>query len=411
MTSRLPRDFRLIATGQGLSWFGSMFQPVALSVGILLHGGSVGELGALMAVLVVTSTVFTLAGGVWSDRLSPRSVMLWSDLVRAADAVAIGLLFASGHAEFATLAPLIALFGAAGAFFQPAMQSVKPALVERHQRQRANAVLSVLQGGTQVAGPALAGVVVGFGGAPVGFYINAASFLASCASVWLVRPDIIRGARSASFLDDLREGWQAVRERDWLVVGIGAAGVYHIANGVLLVLVQVVAIRELGGAHAYGYIAAAEGAGGLIGSAIAMRARPQHPLRIGWLTCALMPIWAAGYVWPGRLDTVLVTGLIGYAGLMFFSVMWETAIQDEVPHHLLARVASWDMLVSFVGMPLGNALAGPLTGWYGVKPVIGGCAVVLACCALAPLLWRSSRNLQRPAINDGIDTVQAARHT
>lgn len=410
---RLPRDFRLIATGQGLSWFGGMFQPVALSVGILLHGGSVGELGALMAVLVVTSTVFTLAGGVWSDRLPPRQVMIWADLVRAADAVAVGLLFASGHASFGTLAPPIAIFGAASAFFRPAMQSLKPILVEPHQRQRANAVLSVLQGSTQVAGPALAGVVVGFAGAPVGFYINAVSFLASCASVWVVRPAVTRGARGASFLADLREGWQAVRERDWLLVGIGAAGVYHIANGVLLVLVQVVALRDLGGAHAYGYIAAAEGAGGLIGSAIAMRSRLRYPLRVGWFTCALMGAWAGGYVWPGRLDTVIVTGLIGFAGLMFFSVMWETAVQDGVPHHLLARVASWDMLVSFVGMPLGNALAGPLSSSYGVKPVIGGCAVILSCSALAPLLWRSSRNLRHAdlAPDDGVLAANGARRT
>lgn len=420
MTSRrrghqLPIDFRLVATGQGLSWFGSAFQPIALSVGILLHGGSVAELGALMAVLMVSRTVFSLAGGVWSDRLAPRTVMIWSDMVRAALAVGIGLAFATGHASFATLVPFIAVSGAAAAFFQPAMQSLKPTLVPTADRQRANAVLSVLQGASAIAGPALAGVIVGFAGAPTGFYINAATFLVSCATVWRVRSTVIRADSGNGFGADLRAGWRAMRERDWLFVGVMAAGVYHVANGVLLVLVQVIALRDLGGPHAFGFIAAAEGAGGLIGSAIAFRASPKHPLRIGWLTCALMPLWAAGYVWPGRLDTVIVTGLIGYAGLMFFSVMWETAVQDGVPHHLLARVSSWDSLVSFVGMPLGNALAGPLAAGFGIKPVLLGCAAVLACCALAPLAWRSSRDLQRteaPAATDpGALAALDARHT
>jgi MFS family permease len=416
---RLPTDFRLVAAGQGLSWFGSAFQPIALSVGILLHGGSVSELGALMAVLMVSRTVFTLAGGVWSDRLSPRIVMIWSDLVRAVIAVVIGLIFATGHASFAALAPATALAGAASAFFQPAMQSLKPTLVAATERQRANAVLSVLQGLSLVAGPALAGVIVGFAGAPTGFYINAVTFLISCATVRRVRSTVIRIETGDSFVTDLRAGWRAMRERDWLFVGVMAAGVYHVANGVLLVLVQVIAIRDLGGPHAFGFIAAAEGAGGLIGSAIAFRARPRYPLRIGWLTCALMPLWAAGYVWPGRLDTVLVTGLIGYAGLMFFSVMWETAVQDGVPHELLARVSSWDSLVSFVGMPLGNALAGPLAAGFGLKPVLLGCAAVLACCALAPLAWRGSRNLRRtypeadtdPGLDRAVSAAAAARHT
>lgn len=416
-THRLPSDFRLVAAGQGLSWLGNAFQPIALSVGILLHGGSVGELGSLMAVLMVSRTIFTLAGGVWSDRLSPRSVMIWSDLVRAVVAALTGLVFATGFASFAMLAPLTVVAGAAGAFFQPAMQSLKPTLVRVDQRQRGNAVLSVLQGVSLIVGPALAGIIVGFAGAPTGFFINAATYLASCATVWRVRAVVIRGDGRDSFVTDLRTGWRAMRERDWLFVGVVAAGVYHVANGVLLVLVQVIALRDLGGAHAFGFIAAAEGAGGLIGSAIAFRVSPKYPLRIGWLTCALMPLWAAGYVWPGRLDTVIVTGLIGYAGLMFFSVMWETAIQDHVPHHLLARVASWDMLVSFVGMPLGSALAGPLAAYFGIKPVLLGCAPVLACCALAPLAWRSSRDLRRtdPEPETGPDPAVVAaadaRHT
>lgn len=409
----LPTNFRLVAVGQGLSWFGNAFQPIALSVGILLHGGSPSELGALMAVLIASRTVFTLVGGVWSDRLSPRAVMIVSDLVRAVIAVLTGLLFAAGAASFATLAPLTVVSGIAAAFFFPAMQSLKPLLVEPEQRQQANAVLSVLQGGSTVAGPAVAGVVVGFAGAPTGFYVNAATFVISCAMVWQVRISVPRETEGAGFVTDLLSGWRTVRERDWLLSGILAAGLFHVANGVLLVLVQVIALRDLGGPHAFGFIAAAEGAGGLVGSAVALRVRPRHPLRVGYLTLALMPVWAAGYVWPGTLTTVLCTGLIGFAGLMFFDVMWQTALQDGVPHQLLARVSSWDAMVSFVGMPLGNALAGPLSQWYGVKPVIAGCAAVLMVASLAPLLWRSNRHLRHAdsAPDDGVLAAEGARHT
>src|SRR4029453_9671550 len=111
----------------------------------------------------------------------------------------------------------------------------------------------------------------------------------------------------------------------------------------------------------------------------------------------LMPLWVLAYVWPGALTAVIAGAVAGYAGLMFFSVAWETAIQDQVPHHLLARVASWDSLASFMAMPIGNVLAGPLVLWWGTDPVLLGCALVLAAASVIPLIVRGSRHLTRPA--------------
>jgi hypothetical protein len=197
---------------------------------------------------------------------------------------------------------------------------------------------------------------------------------------------------------EIGEGWQEIRSRDWLLSGVLAATVYHVANGVLLVLVQVIAVQRLGGAGAVGVISAAEGIGGLTGAAIALRVRPRHPLRAGWYALLLMPLWAISYVWPGVLVAVLLGAVLGYAGLLFFSVAWETALQDHVPHRVLARVASWDILTSFIGMPVGNALAGPLADTFGLNPVMVACATVLLAAAVAPLLVAGTRALSRPVL-------------
>jgi len=87
--------------------------------------------------------------------------------------------------------------------------------------------------------------------------------------------------------------------------------------------------------------------------------------------------------------------VVGYAGLSFFGVAWETAIQDHVPHRSLGKVASWDQLTSFIAMPVGNALAGPLAQAYGINPVLVACAMVFLVASLAPLFVRGSRNLTR----------------
>jgi MFS family permease len=387
-------DFRLLATGQTLSWVGNGFQTVALAVAVVRTGGGPGDLGLVMACSVIALLVGSLFGGVWADRLQPQRVMVASDLVRLLSAAAMAVMFLGGGYHVVVLCGLAAISSGAGSFFSPAMSSLKPLLVPAEQRQRANATLSMLQTGSSVVGPALGGVTVAAFGAPAGFAVNAASFLASMTAALLLRVRAERGPRE-SMLRELGEGWRVISKRDWLIGGLFGATVYHIANGVILVLVQVVAIERLGGASAAGFIASAEGLGGLIGAAIGLRFRPRRLMRAGLFGLLLMPLWALAYVWPAALVAVLAGAVIGYAGLFFYDVAWETAIQDRVPHRALGRVASWDYLTSFIAMPIGNALAGPLSRAYGINRVLVACAAVLFLAAAAQFLIPGSRRLTR----------------
>ncbi|MEU4564885.1 MFS transporter [Actinoplanes sp. NPDC023936] len=388
----MTRDFRLLATGQALSWLGNGFQTVALVVAVVTTGGA-RDLGLVMACSVTTLLICTLFGGVWADRLQPQRVMVWSDLIRFAATAGIALMF-TGSYHLGLLCALTVVSAAAGSFFSPAMTALKPLLVPAGRRQSANATLSMLQTGCGIAGPTLGGITVAAFGAPAGFAVNAVSFLLSLVAATMISVRASRGPRR-SMLSDLSAGWREIRSRDWLIGGLLGATVYHIANGMILVLVQVVAFERLGGAHAIGLIAAAEGLGGFLGAALAMRLRPHRLLRAGWLALLLMPVWAFAYVWPGVLWAVLAGAVIGYAGLLFYDVAWETAIQDNVPHQMLGRVASWDYVASFMAMPIGNALAGPLSERFGIDQVLTWCAAVLFVAGASQLLIPGARNLTR----------------
>ncbi len=389
-------DFRLLATGQTLSWVGNGFQTVALAVAVVQAGGDAGDLGLVMACSVTALLACSLLGGVWADRLQPQRVMVASDLVRLLSALAMAAMFAGHGYHLPLLCALAAISSGAGSFFTPAMTALRPLLVPADRRQQANATLSMLQTGSSVVGPALGGLTVAAFGASAGFAVNAASFLASMAACLLLRTRAERGPRD-SMLRELGAGWREISSRDWLISGLFGATVYHIANGVILVLVQVIAIQRLGGASAAGFIAAAEGLGGMIGAAVALRFRPRRLLRAGWLTLLLMPLWALAYVWPAELTAVLLGAVIGYAGLFFFDVAWETAVQDQVPQQMLGRVASWDYLASFLAMPIGNALAGPLSHAFGTNKVLTACAAVLFVAGLSQMLVPGVRNLTRAA--------------
>ena len=133
------RDFRLLVGGQGLSWLGDAFHPIALSFALIASGGSATDLGLVLACGVVARLACTLVGGVWADRLRPQTIMVAADVVRAAAAGALAVLYLGDHHPLPLLCALVAVFGGAGAFFYPAMSSLKPTLVPLAQRRSANA--------------------------------------------------------------------------------------------------------------------------------------------------------------------------------------------------------------------------------------------------------------------------------
>lgn len=389
------RDFRLLLTGQGLSWLGDAFQPIALAVAIVGAGGSASDLGLVLAAGMVARLLCTLAGGVWADRLRPQTVMITADLVRAAAVGGMAVLFTGGHRSLVGLSILSAVLGGAAAFFGPSFVSLRPLLTPTEKRQSANATINLLQSATQVVGPAAGGLLVATAGPVPAFTLNAVTFSLSAVTVALVRAVAVRGERRG-MLSELREGWYEIRSRDWLLAGLVSAGVYHVAFGAVFVLAQVVAIRELGGASAVGFIATACGVGGLLGGFLALRAHPRRPLAVGFASLGLMPVYVLSYVWPALLPVVLLAAAVAFAGLMFFSVVWDTALQDGVPHRVLARVSSWDIMVSFIGVPLGNAVAGPLAQAYGERTVLTYAAVIVGLAGVGPLLVGGVRHQRRP---------------
>ena len=82
-------------------------------------------------------------------------------------------------------------------------------------------------------------------------------------------------------------------------------------------------------------------------------------------------------------------------GVEVFGVVWDTAMQQQIPQDRLSRVSSYDALGSFVFIPLGAAAAGPLAAALGLRATLWGCGVLVAFCALAMVAVGDVRSLRR----------------
>ncbi|HEX6744348.1 MAG TPA: MFS transporter, partial [Solirubrobacteraceae bacterium] len=261
---RTEAQFRLLFAGQVLSLVGDRVMLVALPFAVLEAGGSIEAVGLVVTAQLLPFLVFALAGGVISDRGDRRRVLIASDLARLIVQGVGGVLLVADAASPLSLGVLAALYGTADAFFQPAFTGLLPQTVSHAgQLQPANALRGLSFSVSSIAGPAIAGVLVGSIGAGAAMLFDAGSFAVSVACLLRLRPTVaVEGIEQAppAFLAAVMAGWREVRSRSWVLAGLGAMCAYA---GIVLPAVYVlgpVSIAErLGGPGAWAAVVVAFG--------------------------------------------------------------------------------------------------------------------------------------------------------
>ncbi|MET8096534.1 MFS transporter [Streptomyces sp. NPDC005236] len=409
-------QFTRLFIGQSLSVVGDRMSFVAVPFAVLSVGGSASDVGLLAAAGLVPMLLFALVGGVWADRFQRHRIMLASDLVRFAVQGLAAVLLLTGVAEVRHLVLLMIVFGTADAFFMPAATGLMPLLVGADRLREANALRGFVQSAALVVGPVLAGGLVALAGPGGALAVDALTFAVSAAFLARLTPrekaaEPTPAGSGGSFLRELRDGWTQVRSRTWVWSGMAAISVYHVVVlPSVFVLGPVLAEREWGGAAGWAVVTAGFGIGSIVGDVCAYRLKVRHPMA---LAAAALAVGSCQAVIIGSGATVAVIAVLeavtGVAVSLFF-VIWETALQTHIPEAALSRVSSYDYLLSTGLMPLGLALAGPMSDSLGVRPTLYAMTLIAVPAALALLCVPAVRRLpaHAPAATSGSGSVHTA---
>ena len=95
-----------------------------------------------------------------------------------------------------------------------------------------------------------------------------------------------------------------------------------------------------------------------------------------------------------RARDLFATALVAGAMLEQFGVAWETTVQEHVPADKLARVYSYDMVGSFLAVPIGQIAIGPIAAAAGVEATLAGATVLMTLAVLGMLSSRDVRTLR-----------------
>lgn len=365
------RDFRLVFSSTTISAVGDGVAAIALVFAVLkIAHNSATSVGVVLACRQAAAAIVTLAAGVLSDRLPRHIILVAIASVQAVVQAIVATLLFSGNATVPLLAGLAAVYGLADGFEIPASQGLIPAVISKARLQQANALLGLSRSILGFGAPALGGLLVAAGSPGSAIAIDAVSFVV--AALLLVRVQVPPRIDMVSepFLEELRDGWRQMRRIPWLSSTLLFFGISNFANQSFSVLAPLVFKQHYGGAGVYGAVLSTFAVGTILGGVVALRWRPGRPLLVSCLATISMPFGYLALALRAPLPLLFAFQLVNGIGLAIHLALWFTVFQREVPEQARARISSFDALGSFVLVPIGTAIVGPIAGVIGIKATL-----------------------------------------
>jgi MFS family permease len=361
------------------------------------------HLGLVSALQFIPVLLLSLVGGAVTDRLRKRQIILVTQGTMMVQAFVLAALVGSGQVRYWHVAVLAAIYGLGRAIDIPARQAFITDLVGRSDVPNAVALNSVVFNGARIVGPAVAGLLIArFGVAPA-FFLNGVSFLAVLAALLAIRTDgspypAGRLGRGASVLGAVSSAARTPTIGLTLMLMV-VVSLLVLNFNVVVPLVAYQVLHE--GAHGFGLLMSAVGAGavvGAIGLTLLRRDRPSFSALAATsaLLCAgVLALAAVGTFAPAAA----VLAVLGCCQIVF-TTGCNTTLQLSTPDALRGRVMGLYAL-AFAGMtPFGSLLIGTIAEHAGVRvacAISGGCGLLV----VATLALVASRRQWQNPLGDG----------
>lgn len=391
------RQFRLLYSGQVLSYVGSQLTFVATQVQVYQLTGSSFHVGLLGLVQLVPLVLGSLVGGTLADAYDRRKVLL---LAQALLAVSSAALFLNAKLDSPSLLAVYLLSGLQAGFSgldNPTRSASVPALVPKELLASALALNQIVWHTGHIIGPALAGLVIGSSGVATAYGLDVVSFGSSIIALLLMRPIIPEGGGTKASRSSLFDGVRYLRGRQALQ-GTFVIDINAMVFGMPRALFPAIGLGTFGSEAVVGLLYAAPGVGSVLGAVLSgpLERVDRQGRAVLWAVVA----WGASITFFGLvpwLPVALVFLAIAGASDVVSAVFRNSILQLSVPDSLRGRLSAVHISVVTGGPRLGDVEAGTVAAIAGTSAsvVSGGLACIAGVAVVAKLFpalgaWRLS---------------------
>jgi len=392
-------NFFLLWQGQLVSALGDVAYSIALGFWILNMTGSTALMGTLMAASSLPRVLISPFAGVIVDRSDRKWLLVIMDTIRGMFVVFVGLAAYLGFIEIWMVFAAGITIGVCGAFFNPAVGSIIPDIVDKRKLVQANSVFNIIQTASGIIGSSAGGILFKLLGASFMFLFNGISYLFSAMTeIFIKVPKIIHDREKLHFFADMKDGLRFVWHFRGLRTLMAIAGIinFFAVMGIMLVLPLFHQEEHLGPVL-YGIIMGFFTGGLFLGFLFTSLVdfKPEQRFKIFSICYLLMGV--AMILLPVTLYFPIMAGLVFITGFVnaILNTYISTVLQLTTPQDKRGKV--FGLLSSIAGglMPVAYAVGGVLAEFISIRLLISSSFVVVLLCYLPMLSSISFRKYIR----------------
>ncbi|MBT2678549.1 MFS transporter [Bacillus sp. ISL-35] len=402
------KGFITLMLAQLISSIGDWLSVVAIITMVgLKWEASPMEVSFIILCLAVPMALLGPFTGTIADRFNRKSLMIFSDLIRA------GLILALAYAESLwTVYICLFIVGMLSAIFVPAKNGKLKELVHQESMKSAMSITSMIDSGTKVLGPLLSGLLVSAFGTQLVFFIDSGTFIISALLLFALPKAIAKPIESetkeaSSFKKDFMEGIRFIKGSRYLIVGM-------IVLGVSLLILQlsdsqiIVLLRELSNASPdlFGYIVTASGVGMFLTGLLLAKKTDYNALILLFIGVCGIGVSFSMMAVLTRLDLALpalwgpALGMLAGFSAGFVFIPFQAAVQTETPVHMTGRVFGVLNSVTTTATIIGPLAGGLLATVLGVIPTFVITGFLLIAVSIIGLIFKSSIERGRTNVSE-----------
>lgn len=372
-----------------LTSLGDSIFTIALTWLLIEETGSPLVVGTYLFIIGITKLVFILVGGIITDRVDSRRLIIYSNLLRAVLIILLVALVFMDYFSVIVVYFLAAAFGMVDSIAEPAAISCRTRIVKKEHYTQSMSLLMIAGNVSAVIGPMIGAGLVIFGSTTIAILINAITFL--IAVFLLLKVSFAEEEKQLSttnMLEDAKEGFQYFFRTPIILTMAIFAFFANAAVGATIVSIPFLADTKGFGVEGFGLMNTGIGIGSAVGAVLFSIWTIKHPKPyMTLLTCFLqgiviLAIGFTNHIWV----MIMLFALLG---------MHETAVNviapsvnhTIIPRKLFGRVISVMILVMSGSVPISQAIAGWLMEW--TKPSVifisGGLIEIIAAIVVFSL--------------------------
>jgi DHA3 family macrolide efflux protein-like MFS transporter len=366
MNKNWKRNTVLFLTSQAVSLLGSMLVQYAITWHITLSTQS----GAMMALSIICGFVPTFLispfAGVWADRFSRKTMIIFSDSLTAAATLVLAILFMSGYDSIGLLFAALAVRSVGAGIQSPAVGAFLPQLVPGDKLLRVNGINGSMQSLIALVSPLASGALLGIASIDKIFFIDVIT-AAAAISILLIFLHVPPHAKAlekkkVSYFNDMREGIKYIGNHAFIRTIFIFSAIFFVLVAPLAFLTSLQVARNFGDdvwrlSVVEASFSAGMMAGGLIIASWGGFRNRMNTMVLSNLIISVCTV-SLGIV-PVFWIYALLMSLVGLA-MPMFNTPFTVILQEKVEGDYLGRIFGVMNMISSSLMPLAMLFYGPL---------------------------------------------------